>query len=52
MANGPFYDAVLARAKVHLEMIGNVSREQTRVWVDALKATLAHHEQREGRLNG
>ena len=55
------YDAVLSRAQAHLsyawqafcddpaiswrEIPGDVPRERTRVWVDALKKTLAHHEQ-------
>lgn len=63
MPNDPFYDAVLSRAGVHLQRAwdafcedpavpwrdksGNVPRERTRVWVDALKEALAHHEQLE-----
>ena len=57
----PYYDAVLERAKVHLiaaynefkadpaipwrDMTGNVPKVREQVWVDALKETLAHHQQ-------
>lgn len=57
----PRYDAVLERAKVHLitaweafradpalrwdERTGDVPKVQSQVWVDALKETLAHHQQ-------
>jgi hypothetical protein len=60
------YNAVLERAKIHLigawdafcedpmiswrEIPGNASKARTRMWVDALKETLAHHEEIERRL--
>ena len=63
----PLYDAVFELAKGHLlqafeafkadvripwqEMTGNVPKVQHRIWVDALKETLTHHQQIEGLLS-
>jgi len=63
----PIFDAVFELAKAHLlqafdafkadvripwqEMTGNVPKVQHRIWVDALKETLTHHQQIEGLLS-
>ena len=65
MPNHPLYDTLLELAKVHLavahdafanderipwhDIQGNVLRERTRVWIDAMKATIQHYEQIERR---
>jgi hypothetical protein len=66
MANDLIYDAVLSRAMVHMQawdafrddptmpwraIAGNVPRERTKAWVDALKQTLNHQEQIERSLS-
>jgi hypothetical protein len=64
MRNDPLYDAVLNLARAHLarawdafcedpalpwrEVSGNAPRERVRVWVDARKQALEHHERLEG----
>jgi hypothetical protein len=63
----PHYDAVVERAKAHLiaayesfkrddairwgELPGNVPKVREQVWVDALKETMAHHQQIERLLS-
>jgi hypothetical protein len=67
MPNDPIYDAVLSIAGVHLaaaydrfhedsripwrELHGNVPKVRAQVWVDALKATLAHAQEIERNLS-